>query len=190
MTFLIFKKCTYYGYRCNNEDDFNAGKCVKCSENGCNQMGHRASPKHDQGTLYLNTQPPLGKDFCLQNFGVVLHSGKQGKQSSARGTFTIQLEGEHGTRSSIEYLDKDDNTIKANTVEHRLVSLKKHLDENVEKAHVYYKRTGNWLNWWWYDDQWAFSSIEITHAELRETRRFCQTSEWIKSGQTVEFRRC
>lgn len=155
-------------------------------------MGYWASPQHDLGKLYLNTQSPVryGDLFCLQNFGVALSSGNQQRQNQARGTFTIQFESASGHRSSYEFLDYDENTFKKNSIEYRLVSLKNQFNYEITKAHIYYKRTSNWLSWWLYDDQWAFSLVEITHGDQQKKWRFCQPTVWIPSGQTIEFYRC
>ena len=185
----LCKECSYNGYPCKSESDFDEGKCAKCSSKGCNQMGYWASPELEHGSLYLNTQPPLGKEFCLQNYGVILGSGKIEKQNQARGVFTIYLEAPNGQRSTIEYLDNDSKTFKSNSIENRLLSLKTKFDHKIHRVFISYKRTSNWASWWLYDDRWSFSFVEIQDGNDQKTYSFGQSTNFISSGQTVEFYR-
>jgi hypothetical protein len=36
---ILNKDCKYVSYRCQNQEDFNSGKCLKCGLFGCNRMG-------------------------------------------------------------------------------------------------------------------------------------------------------
>ena len=153
-------------------------------------MGFWATPNNDQGTLYLNTQPSTSANFCQQNFGITLHSGKIDKQNQARGVFTIQLESADGEKSTLEKLEDDNNTIKKNSVENRLISLTSRFDKPVERLQIGYKKTGNFFSSWLYDDQWNFSLVELQAGDSQQYQTFCQKDIWLKSGQTVTFNKC
>ena len=137
----------------------------------------------------MNTQSPLGSEICLQNYGVTLKSGKI--ENQARGVFTIYLEAgtePNGQRSTTEFLDNDSNTFKSNSIVNRLLSMKTKFDHKIHRVFISYKRTSNWA--WFYDDKWQFSSVEIHDGNRQETYSFCPSTDFIKSGQTVDFNLC
>lgn len=153
-------------------------------------MGFWASPENDRGTLYLNTQPSTSANFCQQNFGVTLHSGKIDKQNQARGFFTIQLESVEGYKSTFEILDDNENTFKKNSAENRLLSLTSRFDRPVHQLNISYRKTNNFFSSWLYDDQWNFSLVELQAGDSQQYQTFCQKDMWINSGKTVVFNKC
>jgi len=84
----IESSCKYTAYPCTSKDDFDNGKCITCkSAEGCNRMGYFTSQTRDKGDLYLNTQSPLSKPYCKQNYRFYLLSTSSLTQ--ARGKFEI-----------------------------------------------------------------------------------------------------
>ncbi|MFN9943209.1 MAG: hypothetical protein ACK56I_27445, partial [bacterium] len=62
------KNCKFTAYPCSYLNDFNNGRCLKCSSKGCNRMGYWSSPTKELGSLYLTTQDPLKSPLCRQNY--------------------------------------------------------------------------------------------------------------------------
>lgn len=188
----IYNKCKYFTYPCNSESDFNKGLCIKCSGNGCNRMGYWASPSNDLGGVFLDTKPTTEnvERYCLQNFGVTLHS-KADKQNSAKGDFKIQFESADGIKSTNYLLDGKHKYFEKGSIEKSLISLSTHFNYDIDRIHVSYTRENNIL-WLWssYDDKWAFDFIFLTIGQTQTTYKFCPTTTYIQSGKSVPFIHC
>ena len=154
----IKNPCKYTAYPCKGQDDFNSGKCLKCSgEKGCNRMSYWSDETTERGSLYLSTQSPFDMNtFCLQHYLTTLYSNKIYKLVQTRGKFTVTLETETGILSSTELLDNSATTFRADSVESRLISLMKPLSEEVNALYVTFTKTPNLLSSWMYDNSWSF----------------------------------
>ena len=181
--------CKYYGYTCNSIDDFNSGKCLKCSAKGCNKMGYWSSPSNDLGTTYLNTKNALKPPSCKQNYLLYLHSAKN--LSQTKGKFTIFFETSKQT-SSTELLDDPESTFKAGSVEQRLISLSEPLDTSsqIENAYIFFEKTKSSLTGWLYDSSWSFDYIEILSGETQSLVKLCPQKPTIPTNELVQFKKC
>ena len=156
------KSCKFTAYPCESEANFNAGNCIKCkSANSCNRMGYYSSPNNDQGSLYLNTQDPLKSPMCLQNYVLTLYSSYMNNLQGARGKFTVSFKTAKET-SSVEIIDSGDTVILQNSIEKRLISLKKPIDStsSIISATVSYTRTPNILINWLFSTKWGFKYLK------------------------------
>ena len=153
------KSCKFTAYPCESEANFNAGNCIKCkSANSCNRMGYYSSPNFDRGSLYLNTQDPSISPLCLQNYALTLYSHNLNNIKQARGKFTISFRTASQDTSSVEIFDNSETTFKQNSIETRLITLKKPIvsSSSIISAIVSYTKTTNLVSGWLYDAQWSF----------------------------------
>jgi len=186
------KSCDFVAYPCDSEDDFNTGKCIKCSSKGCNKMGYYSSPNLDLGSLYLNTQDPALSPLCLQNYALTLYSHNLNNIKQARGRFSISFKTDSQETSSTEIFDNSETTFKQDSVETRLISLKKPLTKGraIQSAIISYTKTTNLVSSWLYDAQWSFKYIEISSGYNQDLVKLCPTNLVIDSGKSVEFKKC
>jgi hypothetical protein len=121
-------------------------------------MGYYSSPTYDRGSLYLNTQDPSISPLCLQNYALTLYSHNLNNIKQARGKFTISFRTASQDTSSVEIFDNSETTFKQNSMETRLISLKKPIVSNspIISAIVSYTKTTNLVSGWLYDAQWSF----------------------------------
>jgi len=184
-------KCKYNAYQCNKKEDFDNGLCIKCTAKGCNRMGYWASPSKDGDLLYLSTESPSKTNYCNQHFLVKLVSNKINNLVQARGKFTVTFK--TSKEQSVPLLFDDSNiTFKQDSVETRLLSLEKPIDNtvSVDSVFVSYTKTSNFVSCWLYSTEWSFRYIEIFNGETQTTLRYCPLVTIISSGQSVEFRKC
>ena len=182
--------CKFTAYPCKSEADFKSGKCLKCSSpNGCNRMGYYSSPDSDLGSLYLNTQDPKLSPLCLQNFVINLYSHSLNNIKQARGKFTIAFKTTSQQTSSTEIFDDSATTFKQDSIETRLISLKKNINSSIQSAIISYTKTTNIVSGWLYDAQWSFRYIEVL-SDNQELVRLCPNTLVIDSGKSVEFTKC
>ncbi len=186
---ILNKACKYASYPCANQDDFNAGKCLKCGSSGCNQMGYWATPKRDVGSLYLKTQDADQYPYCQHHYLITLNSNSLPKQAQTCGKFTIELEGELG-KSSVIQIENGDKTLKAGSSDAYLVEVSNHLGGSIKKAWIKFTKTTTLLSSWLYDNQWSFKSIVVTSGDDQIYTRLCSSTEYISNDNTVEFTPC
>ncbi len=185
------KECKFTAYPCSSLNDFNSGKCLKCSAKGCNTMGYWSSPTKELGSLYLVTQDPLKSPLCKQNYILTLYSSNLNNIKQALGKFTIFFKTSKQT-SSVETFDDYATVFKQNSVETRLISLNTPIDVSnpIVSAFISYKKTGNILTSWQYDNMWSFKYISILVGDNQQTLNLCPQNLIIDSNQTVEFNPC
>jgi pimeloyl-ACP methyl ester carboxylesterase len=206
--------CSYIGYQCNSKSDFESGKCILCTQKGCNRMGYWSGASNDRGLLYLNTQPPSSGKYCKQNFQANLFSQDGGVQARGSlfilffnhfllliallkclffychtGVFTIQLKTDLNEQSTVEVLDSSDTTFKKSGVETRLISLNTPLKGKITQALLTYTKTNNLLSSWMYDSTWAFKRIELLFGDKQSLSRLCSTIQAIGAAP-VSFTLC
>jgi pimeloyl-ACP methyl ester carboxylesterase len=187
------KGCRFTAFPCSSKADFDAGKCLTCkSTNGCNKMGYWSSPTADRGSLYLNTQDPSVLPLCLQHYSLTLFSNNLNNIKQTRGKFTISFKTESQESSSIETFDDSDTTFKQDSVETRLVSLKRPIGRSspIASATVTFTKTSNLLSAWLYDNQWSFRYIQIASGDNQDVIKLCPTTPIIDSSKSVEFKKC
>lgn len=186
--------CEYFAYKCDSKADFDAGKCLKCSEKGCNRMGYYSSLSKEQGSLYLSSQS-LQKDslFCKHSYGATLVSNSKvgsGGLIRARGKFTIYFGTPTGQLSSVEVLDDGKTSFTPESVEVRLVSIDEPLKSEVSSVYVSYQKTSTLLSSWLYDNSWSFKNVIISEEHGQIQNKFCPTENIIESTKTVKFVKC
>ena len=154
-------------------------------------MGYWSTPTKELGSLYLATQDPLKIPFCYQNYLLTLYSSNLNNIKQALGKFTIFFKTSKQT-STVETFDDNATVFKQNSVEARLLSLTQPLDTSVPilSAFISYKKTGNILTGWQYDNQWSFKYINILVGDSQQSINLCPTTLIIDSNQSVEFTPC
>jgi hypothetical protein len=86
----IANKCKYTAYPCNTKEEFDKGACLVCSSRiGCNRMGYWSEKSKENGLLFLNTQSPVSKPFCKQNYRIDMTSNDINGLKQTRGKFTV-----------------------------------------------------------------------------------------------------
>ena len=187
------KGCKFTAFPCSSKADFDSGKCMKCSSpNGCNQMGYWSTANREQGALYLNTQDPLVLPLCIQHYSLTLYSNNLNNIKQTRGKFTISFKTSNQETSSTETFDDSDATFKQDSVETRLISLKKPIGRtaSIESAVISFTKTSNLLSAWLYDDKWSFRYIQIASGDNQDVINLCPTIMIIDSTKSVEFKKC
>ena len=184
--------CKYTGYSCASYDSFNKGDCLKCSSNGCNNMGYWASKAKDLGSLYLHTKPtpPSNKaPFCKQSYRVNLKSNSLTSMLQTRGTFGLSLKSSQKSTEEI-IVENSENTFKKADEIIRMVSFETPIENTIDTIIVSFKKTTVIVSGWLYDNQWSFSIIELVSGDQQTTTRFCPILSFITSGSTGEFKKC
>ena len=51
----ISSSCPFTSYPCASEDDFRAGRCLRCGNRPCPSLGYKANLYKRSGSFYLNT---------------------------------------------------------------------------------------------------------------------------------------
>ncbi len=182
------KECRYLAFPCSKADDFNSGKCIKCGENGCNEMGYWASSNTDQGMLFFNTQGVDKFPYCQYPYRVTLNSNALPYQTQTLGLFTIEINGDLDSYSSI--FDDTLTTFKANSSEIRLISSEKYLGEQVLSAQVKFTKTSGFISKWLYQDEWSFRGMEIFYGNGQNSTRLCPELPSVQTGSSLTFLKC
>jgi hypothetical protein len=95
--------------------------------------------------------------MCLQNYALSLYSNNLSGMLQTRGKFTIWFKTISHEASSVEIFDDSETTFKKDSVETRLISLKKPiLSSSIESAVITFTKTKNLASAWLYDSQWSF----------------------------------
>ena len=194
----IQNRCKFQAYHCESDQEFKAGKCLRCSaeKGGCNRMGYWARGGNaEYGSLYLNTQPPMGDSFCKTSYVVSLESNNALGLVRTVGTFKLSFQMGSGLISSPEVLDDCAVTFKPDSVEDRLLSVDGESKvEEIDALYVSFSLTSNFLTSWMHDSKWSFRFVYVNwvveETGDRAKQRFCPEKVVIKSGETVKFLKC
>jgi hypothetical protein len=81
--------------------------------------------------------------------------------------------------SSVEVLDNSEYEFKKGATDNRLISINNALKGKIVAANISYKKTGNILISWMYDDTWLFRNIEVFAGEGQTSVRLCPTPTQI-----------
>lgn len=185
---ILNHKCKFTSYPCNSKQDFDNGKCLKCSQAGCNSMGYSSSPLRDNGTLYLITQSSFN-NLCKQNYLITLYSHDLSLLKKTKGKFTISFKTSKETSSSSS-IDDENVVFQPDLITTKLISLNEPLSFSIESAFVSFTKTNNFFDSWFYDSGWSFRNISIFNGETQSQLWLCPLELIIESGQTVEFIPC
>ncbi len=187
---ILNKECSYISYPCKSADDFNSGKCIKCTNgtNGCNEMGYNAKKDADQGILYLNTQDVDKFPYCQFTYSVTLNSNSLAKQIQTLGLFTVELNGNIDSVASV--FDDSETTFKAGSQETRLIVSNKYLGNQILSAQVKFSKTSKLISKWLYQDDWSFKSVEINYGNGQVYTKLCPEAESFTTGSGLIFNKC
>lgn len=182
----IKNKCSFTGYPCASDEDFNRGECLKCGPNGCNRMGYNASPDKDLNSLYLDSQSIYADYSCKHNYQLIATTGDVGDKL-AKGKFTVSFINSAGF-SEFTTFDNGYTEFKSNSVNKFLVSLDSPLvGADIEQATVSYSRSWNVFK---YEKNWMFDEIEIYSAETMKTVRLCPVQTLFGMDNPVDYAKC
>jgi pimeloyl-ACP methyl ester carboxylesterase len=184
-------KCQYTAYPCESKENFDSGMCLQCSQKGCNRMGYWASPRKELGKLFVNTQSLTKNSYCEQFFKVTMKSSDSFSIRQARGRFTIYFKTSNETSGSKLFGDSE-VAFDVGMSKTRMITLDEPIDTKypIESVFVTYKRVENIFLGLFYTDQWSFEYVEVLNGETQQKIRYCPTTGFIISGQTVEFKKC
>jgi hypothetical protein len=187
---ILNHKCKFTSYPCKSKEEFDNGKCLKCSPAGCNSMGYSSSPLYDNGTLYLITQASI-TNLCKQNYLVTLYSHNLSLITKTKGKFTIYFKTSKET-SSVEQLDDKNTVFQPDSIITKLVSLNEPLNNSfpIESAFLSFSKSNDFFDSWFYDSEWSFRNISILNGETQSQLWLCPLELIIESSQTVEFIPC
>lgn len=186
---ILNKDCKYVAYNCKDIQDFNDGKCLKCSEAGCNHMGYWASKTNELGFLFLNTQAVDKYPYCHFHYLVTLNSKNTAAQTQTRGQINLSLEGSTDNSSTILF-DDGSFTMRPGSVESRLVTSNKNLGRDIVGVSLQFTKTTRLLSSWLYQNEWSFDSLFINDGYQYLNTKFCAENDRVKSGESMRFARC
>lgn len=186
---ILNKACKYVAYPCGSEEDFNEGKCLRCSSAGCNTLGYWTSPTRDIGTLYLNTQDANSYPYCQHHYLITLNSNNLPSQIQTRGIFTVELQGTENESTEI-LVENSNYTLRPGASDKRLVSFTKYLGDKIVSLKLKFSKTSKLLSSWLYQNDWSFKNIEVTYGDTQFTEKFCSKDQIIKSDSQVLFTPC
>ena len=171
--------------------DFRASNCLSCPIQGCNQMGHWASPNKELGGLTITTQSGYRDPYCYIHHQIKATSNNLSGQSSTRGKFTVSLTGSNGNFDN-HVIEDDFSVISRNTVITRTAEFTKDIGQ-ILSARVSFNRSCGVLtliNCLLYDTKWSIKTLEIINPVTRKGFKLCPTTDYINSGSSVTFNLC
>ena len=183
------QNCSYLAFSCKSKEDFDQGKCLKCSDKGCNKMGYWASPSKETGSLYLNTQGAVNYPYCKFNYQIQLYSNNLSSMKQTCGKLTVVLKNSQ-SESNTQTIEDSFYTFNKDFISSHLVSLNSAMAGNIESISLYFKKRTNPITSWLYDNEWSFKYLDVFDAYKQKKFRFCPVNETIKNEETVEFLPC
>ncbi|KAK7100049.1 hypothetical protein V1264_023057 [Littorina saxatilis] len=92
----VTSPCPFTAYPCASDDDFRAGRCMRCGNRPCPSMGYGADLYKRSGAFYLHTQSQA--PFCGYHYLVKVTLATD-MPETASGLFHVQVTGDHGHTS-------------------------------------------------------------------------------------------
>ncbi|XP_025110727.1 pancreatic triacylglycerol lipase-like [Pomacea canaliculata] len=190
----INSACPFLAYRCDSEDDFKAGRCLKCSDQDCRHMVLTSDPvKLPAGASLLKYYFLTGdlSPYCRYHYRLSLALAKPIGSQQERGTLYATLTGTSGQTEEVKLTNDDVYFNPGETYTYVMTS--KLLLGDVTSVEV------RWLQHWALLDvsSWNFlglrhpklyvGRIDITSGETQQNSTFCGQGIGVKSDQKQVF---
>ncbi|XP_046330769.2 pancreatic triacylglycerol lipase-like [Haliotis rufescens] len=104
----INSRCPFEAYKCNSNEDFNAGKCIPCSGGGCGYMGYhgdRVKPNNKQTLVKYFLKTGSTAPYCRFHYQLQITLGAPHGSRKERGDVYATLTGSKGHTEEIQLTD-------------------------------------------------------------------------------------
>ncbi|KAL3869306.1 hypothetical protein ACJMK2_042000 [Sinanodonta woodiana] len=160
----INSACPFRAYPCTSADEFHNGKCLRCHQDDCSEMGLNANKYSARGSLYLETEAT--SNYCDFHYQLNV-SGS----NNFDGRLIITLHGSKTNAGPIQLM-KDTEVHNQGTI------ISKMFKTNVDVGEVIgitldYEKTTNLVVGWAFPDNWTLNGIAVWSATDQKLYRFC-----------------